>query len=52
MLDDYSHEHVLFSRFLAEAKRGFLGRSFEAGYRGAELGDSLFGPLGALAGRS
>lgn len=49
-LENYSREYERFTRLLAEAKGGFLERSFHAGYRGAALGDSLFGPLGAVAG--
>jgi hypothetical protein len=50
VLDSYSGEHVHFTRLLADAKGGFVERHFNAGYHGAAVGDSLFGPLGAVAG--
>jgi len=49
-LESYARGHDGFKRLLAETKGGLVGRSVDAGYQGAALGDRLFGPLGALVG--
>jgi hypothetical protein len=50
VLEAYAQVYHRFRQIAASARGGLIHRCAESGWNGAELGDALFGPIGAIGG--